>query len=77
VTGMAVRAVETKSAASSGAAMLAAVAAGWFDDLPEAAAETVRLCAEPILPDPATAAVYAEGYVGYRGLFDGVEGALA
>jgi xylulokinase len=77
VTGMAVRAVQTKSAASSGAAMLAAVAAGWFDDLPEAAAETVRLCAEPILPDPATAAVYAERYMGYRGLFDGVEGALA
>jgi xylulokinase len=77
VTRLAVRPVETKSAASSGAAMLAAVAAGWFDDLPQAAAETVRLAAEPVLPDPATAAVYSEAYAGYRGLFDGVEGALA
>jgi xylulokinase len=77
VTRLAVRAVETNSAASSGAAMLAAVAAGWFDDLPEAADQTVRLAAEPVLPDPATAAVYAEAYADYRGLFDGVEGALA
>jgi xylulokinase len=77
VTRLAVRVVEAESAASSGAAMLAAVAAGWFDDLPEAAAQTVRLAPEPVLPDPATASVYNEAYAGYRELFDGVEGALA
>jgi xylulokinase len=76
VTRLAVRAIQAKSAASSGAAMLAAVAAGWFEDLPEAAGQTVKLAAEPVLPDAANAAVYSEAYAGYRRLFDGVEGAL-
>jgi xylulokinase len=76
VTRLAVRAIQAKSAASSGAAMLAAVAAGWFDNLPEAAGQTVELAAVPVLPDAANAAVYSEAYAGYRRLFDGVEGAL-
>jgi sugar (pentulose or hexulose) kinase len=59
-----------------GAAILAAVAAGSFEDLPEAPNESVKLAAEPVLPNAANAAVYSEAYAGYRRLFDDVEGAL-
>lgn len=77
VTGRPVRAVLAECATSSGAAMLAAVAAGSFSNLTEAAARTVHLAAEPILPRGATAQIYADAYGAYRRLFDGVEGALA
>ncbi len=76
VTGRPVRAVRGDHATSAGAAMLAAVAAGWFADLEEAAARTVRLADAPVWPRPATADVYEEAYCAYRRLFDGVERAL-
>jgi ribulose kinase len=63
-------------ATSMGAAMLAAVAAGIFDDLRAAADAAVQLAREPVLPSASTA-VYDEAYAAYRRLFDGVEGALA
>jgi hypothetical protein len=37
----------------------------------------VRLAAEPVLPDPGTAEVYADAYGRYRRLFDATESALA
>jgi xylulokinase len=77
VTGRPVRAVQGDHATSAGAAMLAAVASGWFADLEEAAAQTVRLAEEPVCPRPATADVYEEAYGAYRRLFDGVERALS
>ena len=55
---------------------LAAVAAGQFADLTEAAAQSVRLAAHAIVPRPDTAQVYADAYGAYRRLFDGVESAL-
>ena len=77
VTGRAVRQVHGEHATAAGAAMLAAVAAGHFADLGEAAARSVRLADQPILPQPETAETYAEAYGAYRRLYDGVEGALA
>jgi xylulokinase len=75
VTGRPVRSVQGEFATSSGAAMLAGVAAGSFADLDEAAAHSVRLADEPIVPQPNTAEAYADAYGAYRRLFDGVEGA--
>jgi xylulokinase len=77
VTGRPVRAVQGDHATSAGAAMLAAVAAGWFADLDEAAEAAVRLAGAPVWPRAATAEVYEEGYLAYRRLFDGVERALS
>jgi xylulokinase len=76
VTRRPVRAVEVGEATALGAAMLAGVAAGTFDDLDQAVGHCVRLAAEPYLPDPRTASVYEDGYGRYRSLFDGVEEAL-
>ena len=77
VTGRPVRPVHGDHATSMGAAMLAAVAAGYFRDLDEAAARSVRLADEAIVPQPQTAEVYAQAYGAYRRLFDGVESALS
>jgi xylulokinase len=77
VTGRPVRAVRGDHATSAGAAMLAAVAAGWFADLDQAAAWIVRLADEPVRPRAATAEIYEEAYRAYRRLFDGVEQALS
>jgi xylulokinase len=77
VTGRPVRAVLSECATSAGAAMLAGVAAGTFADLAEAAAASVELAPEAVLPRPAYAATYAEAYAAYRRLFDGVEESLA
>jgi xylulokinase len=77
VTGHPVRAVRGDHATSAGAAMLAGVAAGFFADLAEAAARTVRLADEPVRPRPDTTEVYEESYRAYRRLFDGIERALS
>jgi xylulokinase len=77
VTGHPVRAVQGDHATSAGAAMLAGVAAGFFADLDEAAARTVRLADEPVCPRPETAQLYEQAYRAYRRLFDGVERALS
>jgi xylulokinase len=76
VTGRPVRTLDGHFTTSTGAAMLAGVAAGCFRDLAEAADRCVRLVPEPVLPQPELAATYAEAYAAYRRLFDGVEGAL-
>jgi xylulokinase len=77
VTGRPVRRVHGDHATCKGGAMLAAVAAGYFRDLDEAAARSVRLADEAIVPQPQTAEVYAQRYGAYRRLFDGVESALS
>jgi xylulokinase len=77
VTGRPVRQVQGEHATSAGAAMLAAVAAGHFGDLDEAAAQSVKLARDPILPRAETSDIYADAYSAYRRLFDGVEGSLA
>jgi xylulokinase len=77
VTRHPVRAVRGDHATSAGAAMLAGVAAGFFADLDEAAARTVRLADQRVCPRADTAEVYEEAYHAYRRLFDGVERALS
>ena len=77
VTGQPVRPVLGDCATSMGAAMLAGVAAGIFDDL-EAQAAAARSSSRPSRCSraPETADVYDQAYARYRRLFDGVEGAL-
>jgi xylulokinase len=77
VTGHPVRAVRGDHATSAGAAMLAGVAAGFFADLEEAAARTVRLADQPVCPRAETTEIYEEAYRAYRRLFDGIERALS
>jgi len=77
VTGRPVRAVQSDCATRAGAAMLAAVAAGFHSDLHEAAARAVKLADEPVMPRGSTAELYEEAYGSYRALYDGVERALA
>ncbi|MEU6083376.1 FGGY family carbohydrate kinase [Streptomyces sp. NPDC047108] len=76
VLGRPVRPVLSQEGTALGAAMLAGTASGIFRDIDDAAARTVRLAPEPVLPGRAATDVYAESYVRYRALFDGVEGAL-
>jgi xylulokinase len=76
VTGRPIRAVQNECATSAGAAMLAGVAEGLFADLPEAAAQIVRLADETLTPRQSTSALYDDAYGAYRRLFDGVEAAL-
>jgi xylulokinase len=73
VTGRPARRVLGDCATSTGAAMLAGVAAGAFADLETAVDACVELDATPVLPDAGTAAVYAESYAAYRSLFDAVQ----
>lgn len=73
VTGRPVRRVLGDCATSTGAAMLAGVAAGAFADLDEAVSACVELDAEPVLPDPVAMEAYRERYSAYRALFDSVE----
>lgn len=77
VTGKALRPVLAEEPTALGAAMLAGVAAGMFDDLDDAVARAGQLATEPVLPDTRNAQTYDECYAGYRRLFDGIEEALA
>jgi xylulokinase len=71
-----VRPVLAAEPTAVGAAMLAGVAGGMFADLDDAVARTVQVAAEPVAPDPARAARYAECYAAYQRLYDGIEGTL-
>ena len=75
VTGRPVRALAAEHATSTGAAMVAAVAAGRFEDLDEAAASAVRLPQDLVYPRPANAEIYEDAYRAYRRLFDALEAA--
>jgi hypothetical protein len=52
-------------------------AAGYLEDLREAAARTVRLSDEPVVPRAATAELYDDAHRAHRRLFDGIERALS
>ena len=73
VTGKTVRRVVHPEATALGATMLAAVVAGTFDSLDDAAATLVRLEDRSYEPDPATGAAYEDAYRTYRALYDAVE----
>ena len=72
VTGLRVEAPRESEATALGAAIVAAVAVGWYRDLDDAAAstrDTSPFVAEPI---PANVEVYAEAYDRYRATFEAV-----
>jgi xylulokinase len=73
VTGLAIDVLEEPEATALGGAMLAGVGAGWYRDVDEAVAATLRLAERRIEPDPANRDVYRDGYASYRALFDAVE----
>lgn len=62
-----VRTVATAEGAAQGAAMLAAVGAGWFSTAQEASAAWLRL--DPPTMPSGSVAVYSEMYESYRGLY--------
>jgi xylulokinase len=76
VTGRPVYRVLVKEATALGAALLAGVSAGTFEDLDDAVAKTVALADEPFEANPRRAALYDDAYARYRSLFDAVEGGL-
>jgi xylulokinase len=73
VTGRPVRRILGDCATSCGAAILAGVGAGVFEDLEHGVSRAVELDAEPIVPIGAHAETYEQLYGEYRGLFDTVE----
>ena len=73
VTRRTVRVLETDEATAVGAAMLAAVAAGFARDLDDAVSQTVRLGARAYTPDTGAGVDYDAAYGRYRRLFDAVE----
>lgn len=73
VTGLPVRPVLTQEPTAVGAAMLAAVAAGLFPDIPAAARSMTRLARHAHEPDPDRHELYQVGYARYRRLFDALE----
>ena len=76
VLGRPVRRVLTEEATAVGAAMVAGVGAGVFDDF-SAASVAVQLDPQAIEPEPAAQRQYADAYGRYRVAFDAVESALA
>lgn len=76
VLGRPVRRVQTEEATAVGAAMVAGVGTGFFDDF-TAALVAVRLDPSAIDPDPEATKKYADAYRRYLAAFDAVEIALA
>ncbi len=76
VLGRPVRRVLTEEATAVGAAMVAGVGAGVFDNF-SAASVAVQLDPEPIEPDPTVQRQYADAYGRYLAAFGAVESALA
>ena len=73
VLGRPVRPVLAEEATATGAAILAGLAAGTFDDIDSATERAVELAPESIRPDPAVRDRYDTAYARYRAMFDAVE----
>jgi xylulokinase len=76
VTGRPVRPVPGEASAT-GAACLAAVAAGWVPDVASAAESLVSTSADLVEPDSSTASIHAAGYARYRQAYDALEPTFA
>lgn len=76
-TGLPVGWSEDVETTVRGAAMLAAVGAGFHADVPAAASAMARLAGEEHEPDPEGAALLQEGYARYRRLCEALEPAFA
>jgi sugar (pentulose or hexulose) kinase len=73
VTGSRIEVLSEPEATAFGAGLVAATAMGWFADLDEASAATLRLAGDPILPQPRDQAVYDDAYGRYRATYDALE----
>jgi xylulokinase len=73
VLGRPVRPVLAAEATATGAAILAGLAAGTFDDIGDATARAVELAPEPLWPSEAMRDRYDAAYAGYRAMFDSIE----
>ena len=73
VTGSRIEVLSEPEATAFGAALIAATAAGWFADLDEAAAATLRVADDPFLPQPHNQAIYEDAYQRYRATYDALE----
>jgi xylulokinase len=73
VTGRSIEMLSDPEATATGAALLAATAAGWFPSPAEAARATVRLEPEVHNPDPAHQALYRDLHARYLRVFDALE----
>ena len=69
VTGLPVRRPVNHETTAVGAAILAAVAAGLFDGLPEAVGAFVSYEPDEEHPDPAVRGVYEDAYQRYRDVY--------
>jgi xylulokinase len=69
VTGRRIERLVEPEATALGAALLAATGIGWFADLDEACAATLRLAPEILEPDPSTRALYDDGWAAHRERF--------
>jgi xylulokinase len=75
VLGATIATIATAEGAAAGAAILAAVGAGWYPDVPTATAAMVRV-AERTEPGP-DAPRYRAGYEVYRSLYPALKGSFA
>jgi xylulokinase len=69
-----IRTVATAEGAAQGAALLAAVGAGWFDNAAEASSAWLRL--DPPTSPGADSARYSEIYESYRGLYPALQSTM-
>ena len=72
VLGVPLAVTGTAEGAAFGAAVLAAVGAGWFPNVPEAVLAMVKVADTTIAPDPAASASYETGYAAFRDLYPAV-----
>jgi xylulokinase len=73
VTGRTMERLAEPEATALGAALLAAVGAGWYADTDTAVGATLRLLPDVVSPDHAMRAIVDEGYARYRAVFDALE----
>jgi len=71
--GTSITRVTTAETSAAGGALLAAVAAGTFQDLEQAVDAVVEVHPQTVEPDEANAPAYEEAYQEYRALFDALE----
>ncbi len=72
VTGLPITTAGSDNATTLGAAILAGVGTGFYGSFEEAVRDTVRVQAS-YTPDPERHAVYEEGYLRYRALYENLK----
>jgi xylulokinase len=73
VCGTPITRVHSDETSALGAAMLAGIGAGIFEDAPDAVRRSVRVTEDAVVPDDSDRAALDEAYQEYRALFDALE----